>query len=113
MFAVKDLETLKNLGGLLTIPLFSAACLLDIRKMEFSDSDLLWIRDRPQEWGVFGWIFLIVIIVVVVFCLLEVIHWLVLVPITRIGVFNVILPLLGLSCLTMGVFVLPAFVSKG
>lgn len=59
MFALKDIESLKNLASILTIPFFAAAYLIDGVLETILDPFLDWLRNFPQPLvQIGGWGFL-------------------------------------------------------
>lgn len=103
MFAIKDIESLKNLAAILTIPLFSAAYLMEGPFEIFRDPAIDWLRNSPHPWlKISGWaiwlIFLVAVVAIIFLLIDQAIIWL---HIQTGG--RYIMPWLGFSCLTIGI----------
>jgi hypothetical protein len=106
MFAIKDLESIKNIAGILTIPFFSAAYVSDGAMDTIRDPVLDWLRNHHStiisNCGWFIWFLVVVAVVTVVFAVVDyAIVWLH----VRLGD-TYVMPWLGFTCLTAGIFVL-------
>lgn len=106
MFAIKDVESIKNLAAILTIPLFAAAYVSDGALETIRDPVLDWLRNNDiQSIKLFGWVvwFLIVVaIVTFVFSAVDFgIIWL------HVWLDNsYFMAWVGFSCITAGLLVL-------
>lgn len=106
MFAVKDIESLKNLASILTIPFFSAAYVIDGALDTIQDPMLDWLRNSSSLWLKLGgwvlWLLLVVAVVAIVFLLIDqAIVWLH----VKVEEAGFIMPWFGFASLTAGVFV--------
>lgn len=71
IFALKDIESLKNLASTLTIPFFAAACILDVGLQAALDT-LKNISHPLVQIGVCGfWLFIVVALVSMIFLLID------------------------------------------
>ena len=105
MFAIKDIESLKNLAAILTIPFFSAAYVIDGALNTIQDPILDWLRHSSHPWLKIGgwvlWLLVVVAVVAVVFLLIDqAIVWLH----VQTGD-QFVMPWVGFASLTAGVFV--------
>ena len=106
MFAIKDIESIKNLASILTIPFFSAGYAIDGAVETIQDPILEWLQNSSHHWLQIGgwglWLLLVVAIVTIVFLLIDQgIVWLHF----KIEAVGFIMPWFGFASLTAGVFV--------
>lgn len=105
MFALKDIESLRNLASVLTIPFFSAAYVIDGARDTIKDPILDWLRNFPHSLVQIGgwafWFMIVVMVVASVFLLIdETIVWLH----VKTGD-HLVMPWIGFTSLTAGIFV--------
>ena len=105
MFAVKDIESLKNLASILFIPFFSAAYVMDGALDTVQDPVLDWLRKSSLQWlkisGWAIWLLLVVAVVTLVFLLIDqVVVWLH----VQTGD-HLVMPWVGFASITVGAFV--------
>lgn len=112
MFAIKDLESIKNLGAILVIPLFAAAYISDGALEIVRDPMLDWLRNQDSAAiKTFGWaIGLLIIVALVTFAIAifdSCVAWL---HVKLDAIY--FMAWFGFACLTAGIFVL-SFVIPG
>lgn len=112
MFAIKDLESIKNLATILVIPFFAAAYVSDGALETLRDPLLDWLRNNDSNviqtigWGI--WFLIVVALVTFAFATFDYcVVWLH----VQLGD-TYVMAWFGFSCLTAGVLVL-SFVMPG
>ena len=105
MFALKDIESLRNLASILTIPFFAAAYLIDGALETIHDPFLDWLRNFPHPLVQIGgwafWLLIVVAVVAIIFLLIDqAIVW---VHVQTGDKF--VMPWVGFTSLTAGVFI--------
>ena len=105
MFAIKDIESLKNLAAILTIPFFSAAYVIDGALDTIQDPVLDWLRSSSHQWlKVGGWVFWLLVVVAVVAMVFLLIDQAIVWLHVQTGD-HFVMPWAGFASLTAGVFV--------
>lgn len=112
MFALKDIESLKNHASILTIPFFSTAYVIDCALKTIHDPFLGWLKslDHPllQFSGLPLWLLAVVAIVAVILILIDkLVVWLD----SNTGEFFVMF-WVGFTCMAAGFFVFCYFFPK-
>lgn len=112
MFAIKDLESIKNLAAILVIPFFAAAYVSDGALETLHDPLLDWLRNHDsaaiKSFGWAVWFLIVVALVTVTFAVFDYcVVWLH----VQLGD-TYVMAWLGFACLTAGIFVL-SFVMPG
>jgi phosphoglycerol transferase MdoB-like AlkP superfamily enzyme len=106
MFAIKDLESVKNLGAILVIPSFSAAYISDGAMETIRDPILDWLRNHDSSAAsTVGWAIWFLVVVAVVTAVLAVFDFGVVWLHVQLGD-TYVMAWFGFACLTAGVFVL-------
>lgn len=105
MFALKDIESLKNYASIITIPFFSAAYATDCALGTINDPALGWLKnfDYPllRVCGLALWLLATVtVIAIVVIVIDEIVVWLD----SNSGETFVML-LMAFTCITVGIFI--------
>ena len=76
MLGLKDLEILRTLSFLLTVPFFSIARILDLRQKDITDRFLLWfIENSEKNVQLTGWLLLVVFMFLLVGATFTTRHW--------------------------------------
>lgn len=106
MFAVKDLESTKNLAAVLVIPLFTAAYISDGALEAIRDPVLDWLRNHSSSVvRVCGWAFwLLVVGGIVTFVLCAIDKCIVWLHVRVGGVY--VMAWFGFTCISAGLFIL-------
>ncbi len=112
MFAIKDLESIKNLASVLVIPFFTAAYISDEKLKAIQDPLLNWLRNSDSaSISIFGWAVWFLIIVAVVTAALAIfdngVVWLH----VQLGD-KYVMAWFGFACLTAGLFLLSFIVPE-
>jgi len=106
MFAIKDLESIKNLAAILTIPLFAAAYVSDGALDTIRDPFFDWLRNNDvQSIKLVGWVLWFLTVVAIVtfvfaavdFCIIWLHVWL---------DNSYFMAWVGFSCITAGLLIL-------
>lgn len=106
MFAIKDLESIKNLAAILVIPFFAAAYISDGAMDTIRDPILDWLRNHDSAAvSTFGWAIWFLIVVAIVAAVLAAFDFCVVWLHVQLGD-TYVMAWLGFACLTAGIFVL-------
>lgn len=106
MFAIKDLESIKNLASILVIPFFSAAYIADNALANFHDPILDWLKSSDAIlFNIAGWSLWFILVVAIVSFVFFVVDYLIIWIHVEFGN-TYVMALIGFTCLTAGVFVL-------
>jgi hypothetical protein len=106
VFAIKDLESIKNLAAILVIPFFAAAYVSENASNTFRDSLFNSVNNIEvtaiKLLGYAGWLLFVVFIAMLLFAILDAgIVWI------HIKTYKTFfMPIIGFTCLTVGIFVL-------
>lgn len=106
MFAVKDLESIKNLASILVIPFFASAYMSDGAMTTLRDPFLDWLRSHDSALiAVVGWAIWIFIVVGLVTAILAALDFCIVWLHVQLGD-TYVMVWFGFSFLTAGIFVL-------
>lgn len=106
MFAIKDLESIKNLAAVLVIPFFSAAYVSDGALETIKDPVLDWLRASDSSIvSAAGWTVWFLIVIGIVTALLAAFDSCVVWLHVALGD-NFVMAWFGFACLTAGLFIL-------
>lgn len=106
MFAIKDLESLKNLSTVMVIPCFAAAYVSDGAQEAIRDPVLNWMRES-NYFGIqfIGWVMWLLIVVTLVGAVVALLDYCVVWLQVKTGEVYLMV-FLGFACLTAGLLVL-------
>jgi DNA-binding Lrp family transcriptional regulator len=115
MVSLRDLTSLHQVAGLLAVPFFAAASIVDHLFDAWRDvilAPLLWfVRHRSPDHAIAEWLLGCFVVVTIVGVVVFLVSWLILdldVVVARIPIVGKVIPLpiwVGLTCITAGLFI--------